>query len=79
MKIEYSKQQDLDALYEWAKRTFNCMPRKIRNLTGVKTDKFKKHLNICLQPVSGLPRCIGYVGSNGNAVYDQSYDEPERG
>ena len=33
-------------------RAFNCMPRYLRDKTGIKTETFKKHLDMWL---SGIP------------------------
>ena len=55
-------------------RAFNSMPRKLRNLTGVKTDTFKKHLDKWLLEIPDQPKCKGYeklVRAKSNAIHDQ--------
>ena len=41
-------------------RAFNSLPRKLRNMTGVKVDTFKKHLDCWMLQVPDLPKCKGY-------------------
>merc|ERR1712055_72128 len=36
-------------------RAFNCMPRKLRDVTGVKTEAFKKHLDQWLSKIPDQP------------------------
>ena len=43
-------------------RAFNCMPRVLRNVTGVKTETFKKQLDKWLSGVPDQPRGGGYAG-----------------
>ena len=43
-------------------RAFNCMPSELRNMTGVKTETFKKHLDKWLSGVPDQPRGGGYAG-----------------
>ena len=40
-------------------RAFNSMPRKLRNLTGVTTDTFKRHLDKWLLNTPDQPKCKG--------------------
>ena len=43
-------------------RAFNCMPRELRGVTGVKTETFKKHLDQWLKEIPDQPRGGGYAG-----------------
>ena len=55
-------------------RAFNSMPRYLRNLTGVTTDTFKKHLDKWLLKTPDQPKCKGYAGFvsvKSNAICDQ--------
>merc|ERR1711895_344905 len=55
-------------------RAFNCMPRELRDITGVKTDTFKKHLDKWLSVIPDQPRGGGYAGqvaANSNSIQDQ--------
>ena len=55
-------------------RAFNSIPRRLRNMTGVKVNTFKKHLDRWMLQIPDLPKCKGYQGytaANSNAIYDQ--------
>merc|ERR1711970_1401793 len=55
-------------------RAFNSIPRRLRNMTGVKVNTFKKHLDRWMLQIPELPKCKGYQGytaANSNAIYDQ--------
>ena len=55
-------------------RAFNSMPKKLRNITGVTTDTFKKHLDKWLLNTPDQPKCKGYeklVSAKSNAIHDQ--------
>ena len=55
-------------------RAFNSLPRKLKNMTGVKVDTFKKHLDSWMMQIPDLPKCSGYQrfsAANSNAIYDQ--------
>ena len=54
--------------------TFNSIPRKLRNMTGVNLDTFKRHLNKWMLKVPDKPKCKGYakfVRARSNALCDQ--------
>ena len=56
-------------------RLFNCIPGKIRNLTKVTTDTFKRHLDEWLKKVPDQPRGGGYsvrVAAESNSILHQS-------
>ena len=56
-------------------RLFNCIPGKIRNLTGVTTDTFKRHLDEWLKKVPDQPRGGGYserVAAESNGIQHQA-------
>ena len=43
-------------------RLFNCMPKDLREITGVTVDTFKKHLDKWLmEEVPDQPKCEGYT------------------
>ena len=55
-------------------RTFNCMPRYLRDMTGIKTETFKKHLDKWLAEIPDQPKCGRYAGcteANSNSIRDQ--------
>ena len=55
-------------------RAFNSLPRKLKNMTGVKVDTFKNHLDSWMMQIPDLPKCNGYQrfsAANSNAIYDQ--------
>ena len=55
-------------------RAFNCMPRELRDVTGVKTETFKKYLDKWLSEIPDQPRGGGYAGqvaANSNSIQDQ--------
>ena len=54
-------------------RLFNCMPKDLRESTGVTVDTFKKHLDKWLmEKVPDQPRCEGYtVAAASNSIVDQ--------
>ena len=55
-------------------RAFNCMPSELRNISGVKTETFKKHLDKWLSGVPDQPRGGGYaerVAANSNSIQVQ--------
>ncbi|CAL4073129.1 unnamed protein product, partial [Meganyctiphanes norvegica] len=43
-------------------RLFNVMPPDLRNITGVKTETFKRHLDVWLQMVPDTPKIDDYDG-----------------
>merc|ERR1711872_1077073 len=45
-------------------RAFNCMPRYLRDKTGIKTETFKKHLDMWLSGIPDQPKCGRYSGCN---------------
>jgi len=54
-------------------RLFNCIPRQIRNLTGVTSDTFKNHLDEWLKKVPDLPKGGGYsVAAESNGIQRQA-------
>ena len=56
-------------------RLFNCIPGKIRNITKVTTDTFKRHLDEWLIKVPDQPRGGGYsvrVAAESNSILHQS-------
>ena len=54
-------------------RLFNCIPGKIRNLTGVTSDTFKNHLDEWLKKVPDQPRGGGYsVAAESNGIQHQA-------
>ena len=55
-------------------RLFNCIPGKIRNLTKVTTDTFKRHLDEWLKTVPDQPRGGSYSGrvaAESNSIQHQ--------
>ena len=55
-------------------RAFNCMPRYLRDKTGIKTETFKKHLDMWLSGIPDQPKCGRYSGcnvANSNSIQDQ--------
>ena len=56
-------------------RLFNCMPKHLREITGVTVDTFKKHLDEWLmRDVPDQPKCDGYAGSvaaKTNSIFHQ--------
>ena len=55
-------------------KALNSLPRKMRNMTGVKVDTFKKHLDYWMMQIPDLPKCNGdqsLIVANSNAIYDQ--------
>ena len=66
-KIGYSPVQTIE-------RAFKSLPRKLRNMTGVKVDTFKNHLDSWMMQIPDLPKCNGYqrfTAANSNTIYDQ--------
>jgi hypothetical protein len=56
-------------------RAFNCLPSHLKNMTGVRTETFKEHLDKWLKKVPDLPRCGRYamwVSAPSNAIHDQA-------
>ena len=54
-------------------RHFNCIPGKIRNLTGFTSDTFKSHLDEWLKKVPDQPRGGGYsVAAESNGIQHQA-------
>ena len=43
-------------------RLFNCLPKQIRDLTGVELSKFKEKLDEFLTNIPDEPLCCGYTG-----------------
>ena len=65
------KRQIYDCQARKIQRLFNCIPGKIRNLTGVTTDTFKRHLDEWLKMVPHQPRGGGYserVAAESNGI-----------
>ena len=55
-------------------RAFNCMPRELRDVTGVKTETFKNQLDKWLRLIPDQPRGGGYAGgvaANSNSIQVQ--------
>ena len=55
-------------------RLFNCLPKKIRNITSVSVDTFKYHLDKLLTNIPDQPGVPGYAGSRAavtNSIIDQ--------
>ena len=56
-------------------RLFNCMPKHLREITGVTVDTFKKHLDEWLmREVPDQPKCDGYaakVAATSNSICHQ--------
>ena len=55
-------------------RAFKSIPRRLRNMSGVKVDPFKNYLNRWMLQIPDLPKCKGYqkyTVANSNAIYDQ--------
>merc|ERR1712142_431806 len=55
-------------------RAFNCMPRYLRDKTRIKTETFKKHLDMWLSGIPDQPKCGRYSGcnvANSNSIQDQ--------
>ena len=53
---------------------FNCMPRELRDVTGVKTETFKNQLDKWLRLIPDQPRGGGYaksVAASSNSITDQ--------
>ena len=56
-------------------RLFNCIPGKIRNITGVTSDTFKNHLDEWLKKMPDQPRVEGYseqVAAKSNGIKHQA-------
>ena len=54
-------------------RLFNCIPGKIRYITGVTSDTFKNHLDEWLKKVPDQPRGGGYsVAAESNGIQHQT-------
>ena len=56
-------------------RVFNCIPGKIRNITGVTRDTFKTHLDDWQKKVLDQPRGGGYserVAADSNGIQHQA-------
>ena len=63
-------------------RIFNALPREIRNITGVKTDAFKKILDLWLQHVPDTPKIDDYgetVAAESNSIFHQAKYEKNNG
>ena len=43
-------------------RLFNCLPKQIRDLSGIDTIKFKENLDEFLSTIPDEPQCCGYTG-----------------
>ena len=55
-------------------RIFNALPREIRNITGVRVETFKYHLDKLLATIPDQPGVPGYAGSRAaatNSIPDQ--------
>ena len=53
---------------------FNCLPKRIRNITGVNVETFKHHLDKLLTTIPDQPGVPGYAGSRAaasNRITDQ--------
>ena len=56
-------------------RLFNILPPKLRCITGVKTDAFKKHLDDWLKNVPDQPKIDNYgasVAAESNSICHQA-------
>ena len=51
-----------------APRLFNMMPKSIRDITGVKVDSFKLHLDRFLSKIPDQPSVTGYAGYRAAAT-----------
>ena len=63
-------------------RNFNALPREIRNITGVKTDTFKRILDLWLQNVPDTPKIDDYgetVAAESNSIFHQAKYEKNNG
>ena len=55
-------------------RTLISIPTKLKNMTGITLDIFKRHLDKWRLKVLDQPKCKGYakfVRARSNALYDQ--------
>ena len=55
-------------------KLFNCLPKEIRNISGVSVETFKRHLDKLLTRVPDQPGVPGYAGSRAaatNSISDQ--------
>ena len=53
-------------------RAFNSLPRNLMNMTGVKVDNFKRHLDKWMMKNPDLPKYKGYQKfsiTSSNAIY----------
>ena len=56
-------------------RLFNVIPPDLRNITGVKTETFKRHLDVWLQMVPDTPKIDDYgatVAAESNSIFHQA-------
>ena len=56
-------------------RNFNAMPVKLRNVTGVSTETFKRQLDAWLNHVPDLPKIDDYgqlVAAESNSIFHQA-------
>ncbi|CAL4095372.1 unnamed protein product [Meganyctiphanes norvegica] len=56
-------------------RIFNVIPPDLRNITGVKTETFKRHLDVWLQMVPDTPKIDDYgatVAAESNSIFHQA-------
>ena len=57
-------------------RAFNCIPGKLKNITGVQTEAFKEKLDRWLRGIPDLPSCGGryssYNAAGSNTIQDQA-------
>ena len=61
-------------------RLFNCMPKHLREIKGVKVDTFKKHLDEWLmREVPDQPKCDGYAArvaaANNSICHQYTYNK----
>ena len=63
-------------------RLFNALPQDLRNITGVKTDSFKRRLDVWLQTVPDTPKIDDYgvtVAAESNSIFHQAKYEKSNG
>ncbi|CAL4235595.1 unnamed protein product [Meganyctiphanes norvegica] len=56
-------------------RLFNVIPPDLRNITGVKTETFKRHLDVWLKMVPDTPKIDDYgatVAAESNSIFHQA-------
>ena len=68
-----ARTQILNSPARQTERLYNCMPKELREITGVTVESFKKDLDKWLmEEVPDQPRCEGYpVAAASNSIVDQ--------